>query len=44
LIKREIAKRHAEDVEAYYDIKDPVYDLLWAAAQEWSRYIGWKPQ
>jgi len=44
LIKREIAKRHAEDVEAYYDIKDPVYDLLWAAAQEWSRYIGGKPQ
>ena len=44
LIKREIAKRHAEGLEAYYDIKDPVYDLLWAAAQEWSRYIGWKPQ
>lgn len=40
-IKREIAKRHAEDVEAYYDIKDPVYDLIWDAAQEWARYTGW---
>ena len=37
LIKREIAKRHAEDVDAYYDIKDPVYDLIWDAASDWSR-------
>jgi GrpB-like predicted nucleotidyltransferase (UPF0157 family) len=44
LIKREIAKRHANDVEAYYDIKDPVYDLIWDAALEWSRYTDWKPQ
>lgn len=42
LIKREIAKRHAGDVQAYYAIKDPVYDLIWDAAQEWSRYIGWE--
>ncbi|MEM1242192.1 MAG: GrpB family protein [Cyanobacteria bacterium P01_H01_bin.26] len=34
LIKREIAKRHANDVDAYYDIKDPVYDLIWEAALE----------
>ena len=44
LIKREIAKRHAHDLDAYYDIKDPVYDLIWEAALEWSRYTGWKPQ
>jgi GrpB-like predicted nucleotidyltransferase (UPF0157 family) len=42
LIKREIAKRHANDVDAYYDIKDPVYDLIWDAALEWSRSTGWK--
>jgi GrpB-like predicted nucleotidyltransferase (UPF0157 family) len=35
-IKREIAKRHADDLKAYYDIKDPVYDLIWEAAQEWA--------
>ncbi len=35
-IKREIAKRHADDIEAYYDIKDPVYDLIWDAAQDWA--------
>ena len=43
LIKREIVKRHAEDLDAYYDIKDPVYDLIWDAAQDWSRQTGWKP-
>ena len=44
LIKRELAKRHADDIEAYYDIKDPVYDLIWDAAQDWARYVGWKPE
>ena len=44
LIKREIAKRHADDVDAYYDIKDPVYDLIWDAALEWSRSTGWRPE
>jgi GrpB-like predicted nucleotidyltransferase (UPF0157 family) len=44
LIKREIAKRHANDLEAYYDIKDPVYDLIWDAALEWVRYTDWSPQ
>ena len=42
LIKREIAKRHADDVEAYYDIKDPVYDLIWNAAQDWAGHTGWQ--
>jgi len=42
LIKRQIAKHHADDVETYYDIKDPVYDLIWDAAQDWARYTDWK--
>jgi GrpB-like predicted nucleotidyltransferase (UPF0157 family) len=42
LIKREIAKRHADDVETYYDIKDPVYDLIWDAALDWSQVTSWK--
>ncbi len=36
-IKREIARHHADDADAYYDIKDPVYDLVWDAAKEWAR-------
>jgi GrpB-like predicted nucleotidyltransferase (UPF0157 family) len=39
-VKRAIAKRHADDKEAYYDIKDPVYDLIWDAAQEWAAWAG----
>ena len=39
-IKQALAERHADDVEAYYDIKDPVYDLIWEAAQEWVRFNG----
>jgi len=42
LIKREIAKRHADDIETYYDIKDPVYDLIWDAALEWAKHTNWK--
>ena len=44
IIKQEIAKRHANDTETYYDIKDPVYDLIWNAALEWARYTNWKPE
>jgi GrpB-like predicted nucleotidyltransferase (UPF0157 family) len=40
-IKRQLAKYHADDVTAYYDIKDPVYDLIWDAAQEWAKSTGW---
>ena len=43
LIKRELVKRHADDLEAYYDIKDPVYDLIWEAALDWSRQTNWQP-
>ncbi len=43
LIKRQLARYHPEDVEAYYDIKDPVYDLIWDAAQDWAAATGWSP-
>src|SRR5262245_7568219 len=42
-IKREIARLHPQDVDAYYDLKDPVYDLVWDAAQEWAKQSRWKP-
>lgn len=35
-VKRAIAAYHADDKDAYYDIKDPVYDLIWDAAQTWA--------
>ena len=42
LIKRQLVKYHGDDIDAYYDIKDPVYDLIWDAAQEWARHTGWQ--
>lgn len=41
VIKRELAKHHGDDVEVYYDIKDPVYDLIWDAAQSWAEATNW---
>ena len=41
IIKRELAKHHGDDVATYYDIKDPVYDLIWDAAQTWATCTGW---
>jgi GrpB-like predicted nucleotidyltransferase (UPF0157 family) len=41
LIKRELVRYHADDEDAYYDIKDPVYDLILDAAQDWARETGW---
>ncbi len=43
LIKRQLVRYHADDEDAYYDIKDPVYDLIWDAAQEWAKQTGWAP-
>lgn len=40
-IKQELAKRFAEDTVSYYDIKDPVYDLVWEAAKAWAEVTGW---
>ena len=41
LIKRELAARHADDVDAYYAIKDPVCDLIFDAAELWAARTGW---
>lgn len=38
-VKRELAKHFPDDIDAYLDIKDPVYDLIWHAAQEWQSHL-----
>ena len=38
-IKRALAAYHADDNVAYYAIKDPAYDLIWDAAQEWAAVV-----
>jgi hypothetical protein len=30
------------NADAYYAVKDPVYDLVWHAANEWAEHSGWR--
>jgi GrpB-like predicted nucleotidyltransferase (UPF0157 family) len=41
IVKKEIAKHHPEDIEAYYDIKDPVCDIIIGGAEEWAKLTNW---
>ncbi|KZL23495.1 GrpB family protein [Pseudovibrio sp. Ad37] len=41
-IKSELAKRFPDDVDAYYDIKDPVFDLIMAGAEIWASATKWR--
>lgn len=40
-IKRQLAKYFPENVDAYYDIKDPVCDALMSGAFEWAKTHSW---
>lgn len=43
-IKVALARLHPDDVEAYYDVKDPVCDLVMDAAELWATATGWTPE
>ena len=42
-VKRELALRFPNDIDAYYAVKDPVFDIIMAGAAEWARRTGWVP-
>jgi GrpB-like predicted nucleotidyltransferase (UPF0157 family) len=42
-IKRQLARYFPDDLDAYYDIKDPVCDALIAGALGWAKATGWAP-
>ncbi|EJZ21524.1 hypothetical protein NE852_10245 [Rhizobium sp. Pop5] len=41
MIKQRLAQRFPDDVDFYYDIKDPVFDIIMDGANEWVKLIGW---
>jgi GrpB-like predicted nucleotidyltransferase (UPF0157 family) len=41
-IKRQLARRFPNDADAYYDIKDPVFDVIMAGAGEWAERTSWQ--
>ena len=42
-VKRQLARYFPNNVEAYYDIKDPAFDLFMSVADEWAEWTGWRP-
>lgn len=41
LIKQRLAVRFPTDSDAYYEIKDPVFDIIIEGANAWARCTGW---
>ncbi len=42
-VKSALAKYHANDVDAYYDVKDPVCDVIMGGASFWAEKTNWRP-
>ena len=40
-VKSALARWRSTDVTAYYDVKDPVCDLIMAAAERWAVDVSW---
>ncbi len=41
-VKETLARLHPEDVDAYYEVKDPACDIILAGAELWASMINWK--
>ena len=41
-IKRQLARYFPNDTDAYYAIKDPVFDIIVAGALEWAERTSWQ--
>lgn len=41
-IKVNLSQRHPDDVDFYYDIKDPLCDIVIDAAEDWARVTSWQ--
>jgi GrpB-like predicted nucleotidyltransferase (UPF0157 family) len=42
-IKVALARLHPDDMDAYYNVKDPVCDLIIDAAERWAKDTSWTP-
>lgn len=41
-LKRTLARLFPDDLDSYYDIKDPAIDMLMAGAYVWAETTGWR--
>lgn len=42
MLKQRLAERHPDDRTFYYAIKDPLFEIIWEAAEYWARNTGWQ--
>jgi GrpB-like predicted nucleotidyltransferase (UPF0157 family) len=42
-VKRDLADTFTDDIGRYADMKDPVCDLIYLAAEDWAQTTGWEP-
>ena len=42
MIKKRLADRFFDDEDYYYAIKDPVFDIIMAGANDWAHFTGWQ--
>jgi GrpB-like predicted nucleotidyltransferase (UPF0157 family) len=40
-VKGQLARHLPFDIDAYYEVKDPVMDIIWRAAERWASETGW---
>jgi GrpB-like predicted nucleotidyltransferase (UPF0157 family) len=40
--KKALAAHDSTDWDLYYDVKDPVCDIIMAGAEEWTKTVGWR--
>lgn len=41
-IKKQLAHHFPGNMEAYYDIKDPVFDIIMSGAEDWAAVTNWQ--
>jgi GrpB-like predicted nucleotidyltransferase (UPF0157 family) len=42
-VKSALAQYHPDNLDAYYDVKDPVCDIIIGGAEEWASASHWEP-
>jgi hypothetical protein len=42
-VKGTLARLHPENLDTYYEVKDPVCDIIMAAAERWASEMSYAP-
>ena len=42
LIKERLASWFPNDADRYYDVKDPLFDIMMDGAEDWAKLVKWR--